>query len=295
MDAEEEHIKIPEPLKEEIPEPLEEIPKSFMIEELCVSGGANRGIVYVGAMYQLEKEKILSRTSLKRAIGVSIGSLILGGYLCGYSVNELFKLSMDLDLQTLNDVAFDSSNSNSILKGQMFKEFVISSIGKKENPLTFTLRNLHEKSGVHFSVVVSCIEDGLVHMDHINSPDILLCDALIASMSIPFIFPPHVIDGKRYIDGGFLDNFPMYKLSKDAYGLCNKNKEKGPIDTPFSYVNTLSELIYNHINEYKKPLSKNIIEVDTRDFSFIDFNLTTDDKITLFKRGSQSVKKFLEN
>lgn len=265
-----------------------------MIKELCVSGGATRGIIYVGALYGLEKNKLLFKDKLEKCVGVSIGSFILGCYLLGYSVSELFELSLELDLKSLNDISVKKELS--ILEGNVFKEWVFKCINQKENASKFTLIDLYNKSKVHFIIVQSCIEDGLVHMDHINSPNVLLYDALIASMSIPFIFPPHEINGKRYVDGGLLDNFPMYILSEHAYGICNGNLNKNKdndINNTFSYIIKLKDMVYNHIDQFKKVKSKNIIKIDTSDFLFLDFNLSIDDKITLFKRGQETIEEFI--
>jgi NTE family protein len=43
-----------------------------------------------------------------------------------------------------------------------------------------------------------------------------LIDYVIASASFP-IFPPRVIDGKKYIDGGVFDNLPVNLLARKGY------------------------------------------------------------------------------
>ncbi|CAM3263379.1 Patatin-like phospholipase [Paracoccus aminovorans] len=43
-----------------------------------------------------------------------------------------------------------------------------------------------------------------------------LCDALSASICIPIVFPPHVIDGAEYFDGGIVSNLPLYVFAEQG-------------------------------------------------------------------------------
>lgn len=43
-------------------------------------------------------------------------------------------------------------------------------------------------------------------------------DAMLASSSVPGIFPPYKIGSEIYVDGGFTDGLPMFKLAKAGCG-----------------------------------------------------------------------------
>lgn len=47
-----------------------------------------------------------------------------------------------------------------------------------------------------------------------------LVDYIIASATFP-IFPPKIIDDKKYIDGGVYDNMPINLLVKTATTRCS--------------------------------------------------------------------------
>lgn len=259
------------------------------ITELCISGGSQRGICYLGALSKLEKLGYLKKENLKKVIGVSIGSFVLAVYLLNDSVNDILKMVINSNISSFADLKITNI---SLLNSDNFRNWVHDNIGE------ITLNEFYEKTKVHFIIVQSCLEDGLIYMDYTTHPNVKLYEALIASMSLPFIFEPYIINDKKYVDGGVLDNFPLYKLGPDSYGIkmkSNKNKENNDIVTTIDYMKKLFELVHNHINQYKKPISKNIIEIDTSDFNHTDFMINIDEKITLFKRGEEAVSKFFEN
>lgn len=258
-----------------------------MIEELCISGGSQRGICYLGALMELEKLGYLDKKKLKKVIGVSIGSFILAIYLLNDSLNDILKMVINSDISSFADLKITNF---SLLNSNNFKNWVHETIGD------ITLIELYEKTKVHLIIVQACLDEGLIHMDHLSHPNVKLYEALIASMSLPFIFEPYEIDGKKYVDGGVLENFPLYKLNADSYGIKLKsNNKNNDIITTLDYIKKLFELVYKHINEYKKPISKNIIEIDTSDFNHTDFMINIDEKITLFKRGEEAVRMFFLN
>ena len=61
----------------------------------------------------------------------------------------------------------------------------------------------------------------VIHVNfNINStPNISIIDAVAASMCVPFISKPIIIDGLYYIDGCLTDNFPI-----DVFNDINKDQ-----------------------------------------------------------------------
>lgn len=134
-------------------------------------------------------------------------------------------------------------------------------------------------------------------MSHINTPNVPLITAINCSMAFPFIFPPISYLDCQFIDGGVLDNFPIDLLSDKALGLKVNFK---PIDgftsikNPISYIGKIFELISQRFKDLKPNISTTIVSTDCDDFDLIDFDLSIDDKITLFKRGYVTMEKFLK-
>jgi len=262
-----------------------------MIEELCLAGSVQRGISYIGSLKKFEDMSLLNRKSLKKCVGTSIGSFILTCYIIGYSINEMLTLTMESNLNNFIDISLNN-NKNAIANGNVFRQWVYDSLLLKINP-EITLLELYNITGVHLIITSTSIEDGLVHIDHINNPDMILYKALIASMNIPLIYSPYEINNKNYVDGGLLDNFPLYILGPKAVGIRTISNKNYNINDPFSLLDRLNSLCYEHLSSFKKPSSKYIVEIDTSDFSKIDFSINKHDKITLYMRGYNSVSEEL--
>ncbi len=259
-----------------------------MIEQICIAGGSQRGIAYLGSLFALEELQLLNKQSLKKVIGTSIGTLVLTLYLLSDKtlkeiMNDIFKL----DISEFKDITLH--NELSILEGHNFRNWVRSLI--KDN---ITLLQFYEKTNVHCSITTVSLTSGLVYMDHITKPNVCLLDAIIASMNLPLIFPPYEIEGELYIDGCVLDDFSTNLLDseKKCLGLhlkSNKN-ETIEINGMISYLNKIIDVLKDESKKFRKKTENIIIiSIDTSDNNLVDFNITNDTKITLFMRGYNAI------
>lgn len=286
-------------MTEEIPvENSTKTEDSKFITEICLAGACNRGISYIGCFKKIEELNLLK---LKKIVGVSIGSFIGACYMLGYSSEELFDVVVSKNMNEFKD--FCISEPSAILKGEQYKNWVFEVLAKKENP-NITLKQLFEKTGIDFIVTTTCIHsgnpefpEGIAYLSHKHTPDMTLFTAVNCSMAFPFVFPPMEYKNCQFIDGGVLDNFPLELLSIDAIGLKVNFK---PIDSltstknPISYIGKIFELMSNRFKILKDEQHQNIITVDCDDFDVIDFGMSIDNKITLFKRGYKAMSTYFD-
>ena len=284
----------------QITEEINDIKK--MVRSVCLAGACNRGISYIGSFKKLEELELLK---LEKIVGVSIGSFIAACYLIGYSSDELFEMIINKNMNEFKDYSnpFDAeSDEGSLLKGISYKNWVFEVLAKKEDP-NITLRELYEKTKIEYTVTATCIhsagtefEEGLAYLSHIHTPEMSLFTAVNCSMAFPFIFPPVNYKNYLFIDGGVLDNFPIDLLDLDTIGIKVNFK---PIDSststknPISYIGKIFELISNRFKILKDEKHQNIIDIDCDDFDIIDFGMSIDDKITLYKRGYKTMSLFI--
>jgi len=286
-------------VEKEIVEKVETKEDICQVTEICLAGACNRGISYIGCFKRLEELNLLK---LKKIVGVSIGSFIGACYMVGYSSDELLEYVINKNMNDFKD--FTISEPSSILKGEQYKNWVFEMLARKENP-NITLKQLFEKTGVEYIITTTCIHsgspefpEGAVYLSYKNTPDMPLFTAVNCSMAVPFVFPPMIYKDCQFIDGGVLENFPINLLSTDAFGLKVNSK---PIDSststknPVSYIGKIFELMSNRFSEIKKEPHQNIISVDCNDFDIIDFGMSIDNKITLYKRGYKAMTEFLYN
>jgi predicted acylesterase/phospholipase RssA len=266
--------------------------------ELCLAGACNRGICYIGCLKKLEEENLLNIKALSAS---SIGAFIGICYILGFTSDELLAIIIDKDFKIFRDFSF--SEEGAVLKGQEYKNWVFEILSKKINP-NITLLDLYNITKIHFTCTTTCIysnsenfKEGIIYMSHIQTPTVSLITAINCSMAFPFIFPPIYYQDCQFIDGGVLDNFPINLLSDTALGLkVNFKMIDGStsIRNPISYIGKIFELITHRFKYLKPDTSKNIVCTECDDFNIIDFELSIDDKITLFKRGYSSMETFLK-
>lgn len=158
---------------------------------IVLSGGGIRGIAHLGVLKALKDKKI----HLSHITGTSAGAIVGALYandVDPYHVLEVFnktkllkylrpafRLPALLNLETAFALLKDYLPHNS------FENLKI--------PLTITATNFNEGKLVYFS------EGELIRK-------------VLASSCIPGVFNPIMIDGKIYIDGGVINNFPVEPL-----------------------------------------------------------------------------------
>ncbi|HOQ36756.1 MAG TPA: patatin-like phospholipase family protein [Acetivibrio sp.] len=130
-------------------------------------------------------------------------------------------------------------------------------------------------------------------------PDRLeVAKAIRMSTSVPFAFKPVEIN-KKYgksskkhylVDGGILDNFPLWLIepseSVPLIGCMLKGKAKFSIFDPLSILKKIISVVHDYgIPDVKDYKNCNIINIDTGNISFLDFNLDEKEKEFLIQSG----------
>lgn len=270
-----------------------------IIKELCLSGACNRGICYIGCFKKFEELDILR---VEKILGVSIGAFIAVCFIIGYNADEMLRIIVEKDMKDFKDFSFDEHGA--ILKGEKYKDWVYKILSEKIDP-NITMLDFYKKYGVYFITTTTCIyssnknfSEGIVYMSHELTPDVPIIVAINASMAVPFIFPPVCYEDAKFIDGGMLDNIPNGFMSKDAFSLrVNFKREHShdSINNPISYMGKLFELMTKRIDQLKGgSIFEHIISIPCDDFNIIDFEMSIDDKITLYKRGYKTTEKYLK-
>ena len=192
---------------------------------LVLSGGGAKGMAHVGVLKVLEEVGM----PIDYIGGTSMGSIVGGFYAAGYSANQI-----DSIIQTVN---WEYLLSDGITRREL-------SITEKYDTDRFLLSFPFSKKGLR-------LPEGIIRGQHIESEFTKLCtpvynitdfnqlpipflcvavdieaeekvvfrkgnlpNAMRASMSIPSVFVPMEIDGRKYVDGGIIDNFPVGEVKK---------------------------------------------------------------------------------
>lgn len=188
---------------------------------LVFKGGGAKGCAYAGCIQELDNLNIYNNVT--HVAGTSAGAitatlLATGSGSAGLTqsvkhtdfrnfVSDSWGLIGDMD-RFVNDYGLHTgSGFVSILK-QYIKEFC----GNPE--LTFAdlaqLANKNPKKYKQLTVIASNITSVKSQIFNAsNSPDVPVWQAVRASMSIPLLFEPAIINDNYYVDGGLAWNYPI--------------------------------------------------------------------------------------
>lgn len=154
---------------------------------LSLSGGGARGIIHVGVLKAFDdagfKPVCISGTSM----GAVIGAL----YAAGVSPEKMMELISDKSF--LKMFSFRAS-----LSGFLDMSF-LKRVIQENLPKTF------EELKLPFFVAATNLDKHESVIFHKG----LLYQAVLASASIPVLFPPVEIGGDKFVDGGVLENLPV--------------------------------------------------------------------------------------
>lgn len=228
-------------------------------------------------------------------------------------------------------------------KGEKFREWIEDLIHQKTqiHHCTFgELRKLIEsgKPFRHLHIFTSNVNTN--EPTHINSEhkcwdDVIISDAVRASMSIPVLFKPHTLhvkgnDGERtiaknfgeHVDGGLIRNFALNAFDKRKYLPTNIKGEEGelhiinrrtlgfslyakePLPTSNNDPKSVLELLKSVSSIYfnaEDLLSTNIedrfrmIEIDNLGVSLFDFDLPLEKKKLLIQSGKNATREFYQD
>jgi NTE family protein len=160
---------------------------------LALSGGGARGFAHVGVLKGLETAGI----EIDYLAGASMGGLIGACYAAGKSADELeervLELSRMRQLMKLIDLA---PYRRGLLEGNKVRAYLADLI---DEDCTF------ESLQIPLSVTaVDLLQGKEVVLNHG-----LLLPAIMSTIAIPGLFPPHSLGPYRLVDGGVLNNLPF--------------------------------------------------------------------------------------
>jgi NTE family protein len=195
------------------------LPKKNEINKigLVLSGGGVRGIAHLGVLKALNEGDIFP----DYISGVSAGALAGVFYSDGYKPDEIFEIFY-------NSKVFDFTRAAIPRKGFMSlektKEILRDSIWAKD------FKDLKTP----LFVAASNLNDGKI--DYFDKGELM--DPILASISIPVLFKPTMINNKTYVDGGVFDNLPTSPI-KDKCSILigshvNPQKEENDLESIIS-------------------------------------------------------------
>lgn len=169
--------------------------------------------------------------------------------------------------------------------------------------LEMTQHKVFKDITIPLSIVATNINGGC-QVFNAKTPDVLIADAVRASLSIPFAFTPAVVPTYgTFVDGGLSDNIPADKLIKSDWKIGIRLTSKivplaGQIDD-VAYGERLINLILKSSEDAHARLGQlkgaDIVNVDTSYASGFDFAMTDPIKKKLYDTGHQAMLDYFNH
>jgi len=267
---------------------------------LIFSGGAEKGIAYIGILKFLEEHKLLDK--IESIYGTSIGAVIGTLISIGYTYRELEYLIKKSNVKEL--ILPDEFNIDNLInlfgfhEPQKLHRLIRLLIDKKTNVQNITFKQHFEKYKIKIVITSSCLSEyKCYYFSYENVPDLPIIDAITMSICIPILFQPIKYDNKLFVDGALYDNYPIFEATQkykkeDILGffLLNNHSCKKEIDNIQDYLIVLLKsidvkFVYLPINLY------NDITISLKLNHIID----TKDTLKLIEIGYDCFKEYYHN
>lgn len=166
--------------------PVQAKPKAVV--GLALGGGASKGFAHIGVIKVLKANNI----PVHLVTGTSAGSIVGSLYAGGMSPD---RLELEAEILGKTDLVDLTLSTTGFIRGQKLQNYINRKVGNRP------LQDLPLK----FAAVATDLESGkMVAFNRGNTGQ-----AVRASVSIPNVFQPAVIGGRRYVDGGLSAPVPV--------------------------------------------------------------------------------------
>lgn len=249
---------------------------------LVLGGGAAKGFAHIGVLKVLEKHGL--KPDL--IVGTSMGALVGAGYVCGNDLLDLEKIALKF-----NSIGYVN------LYTALFKDNVIS-IGKIKKTLDKMIGTKKiEELPIKYVAVATELNTGNEYL--FTEGD--LVTAVLASTSMPAVFPRVKIGQNYYCDGGLVNNLAedvarkimpdAVIVSVDVIGDYAKQVEKMRIKSIETILNACTLMTTNVIKNRKQDADIRI-EISQPHISQMDFRKENVEKS--IKKGENITRKYVQ-
>jgi len=273
---------------------------------LVLSGGGAKGMAHVGVLKVLEEIGV----PIDYIAGTSMGSIVGGLYALGYTAAQLENYIRETDWEYLLTDHVSRPHVSLYEKGERKRYWIQFPLrgARIELPLgMLSGQNVSNfftelaspaydqtdfsKFYIPFLCVATDIETGReVVIEHGN-----LAKAMRASMAIPSVFTPEVIDGKRLYDGGLINNFPANHLRDKGIdiiiGIDVGDHSTNELSNIYQVMEQIVFMTTQPLLEANQQLCSVLIFPDITEYSVSSFNAVD----SLILRGERAVRLHYED
>ena len=284
------------------------------IKNLVFSGGGPSMIQTIGALQCIDEHNFIDIKNIETIYGTSAGAIV-GTLLClkfdwetinDYIIKRPWHEVFPINVQNI----FDAYTKKGIFDIKTIDKCFKPLLAAKDLSMEITMKELYEYSKIELHFFTFEINNfKLEDISYLTNPDLKLLTALQMTCGIPILVTPVCFDGKCYIDGGIMCNYPLKyclesgKKEEETLGFKNQyddntnhvNSESTLLDFIMCF---LFKVIHSLSIDHTQPKIKNEL-VCNISFLSIDVFRTAmssiDTRKLLLQSGIDQANVFLQN
>jgi predicted acylesterase/phospholipase RssA len=277
---------------------------------IVLGGGGTRCIATIGAMqylYDSFRMHIDGRLATTRFVGTSAGAIICLLLAVGYTPVELMvHLCTRNVLEALLPLDFVSLvTGNGAIPYSRLNVSIRNMVGEKCNP-DITLLELHNMGRDLVCTTYNMTDNKCEYISWETHPSIPCTTAVQMSSSLPFVFDDCVVEGKLYLDGGIVDNFPIVPTlsqkdpSEKVFGCALFTKYDSLVSQNrlLSLVRVMSTIASNfYIERIMKSYEDkcDILKIKLENTDLMELDKSHKSKLEMFSHGYNCCQTFYKS
>lgn len=247
---------------------------------LVLSGGGAKGYAHIGALKVLRDAGI----EVDYISGTSMGSIVGGLYAVGYSPEFIEEMVSSQNWNNLLLDKIDRRNLSIDQKAFNEQQFITFPVTKEAISLPFGIKYGQNISAMlsylaspvfqyndfsDFQTPFLCIGTDISSGESVILDNGNLADAMRASMAIPTVFTPVMIDGRLLVDGGLVNNFPAKELIDKGCDIIIGIDVQTHKDYQVSDLSSITAILDRSAGFYRKALNDTAMK-------YVDFYIHPD-------------------
>lgn len=229
------------------------------IDTLVLSGGSFKGYSYIGVFRKLEEYGISSQ--IKTVSACSVGSIFGLLFVLKYQYQEMLTVIGTIDPSVIYQFNIKSFADNyGFSDFNTIKQAIVKFLVDKGLTEQCTFLQLYNLTNINLIINATCITTQTTSYFHyITHPDMSVVTAIQMSTALPLIFPRVKYKNKYYVDGGLLDNLPIFPFKDKNHILAislteSKTKSNDQDISLVEYINTILNTIFKQYQQLKEQL-----------------------------------------
>lgn len=254
----------------------------------ALGAGGSRGVSHIGFLKAMEEEGIKP----DYISGTSMGSIVGACYAKGLTVAQMTKIVKKLKASDIFDLSLNPLGGASLLRSQKMRKKIKQYLGA----VKFSELN------IPFSCVATDVISGKKVV--LGESDDEVCESVVASSSIPFVFKPVQKNGHLLVDGGVVARVPIEEvrsMGADVIVAVDVLGEIRPLDKKYNMFSLLSrmfEVTDNEISSYKRKQQKADLYLlpelgNMNQYKIKDIDFAIERGYMLGKKNADKIKKLL--